>query len=409
TFANHDVTPHSLHSFTRKNERFNLVAAPNRPVPDVHRFTEKEPTIYIRCDLHPGERAWCHVLEHPFFDVTNDLRTSSSKREHGPGAFEIRNVPAGVYDVEAWHERLGQTSRGVVLKADEVKELNFVFDAAKMRFTQSGSDPPIGLDNAPFDVRIRLWIPQLLDDDTSNDADAARGLHLLRAEAAEFLPTLAKATREEGRIEAELVATALGRVGDDIESVVVLISECLNHKDKLIRGSALEILSKFGSHAKPAVLALVGALNHRDEAIRDGAADALAGLGADAKEAIPRLESALQDEVRLTRHRAARVLERIGPGAVPALIRTMRNDDPFIRWDAVEALANMGAGASEAVGALIEALDDEHWFIRRHAAKALGKIGPHAAPALPALERSTEDANEFVRKQAAEAIRRIQT
>ena len=60
--------------------------------------------IMVKCDLHGWMQAYIRVDDHPFHAVT------------GPdGAFRIRDVPAGRYVVEVWHERLGERKESVTI------------------------------------------------------------------------------------------------------------------------------------------------------------------------------------------------------------------------------------------------------------------------------------------------------
>jgi len=69
--------------------------------------------------VHPWMSAYAGVLNHPFFSVTGQN-----------GSYEIQNLPAGTYALEAWHEKYGtQTARVTV---DEVA-------AATADFTFAGN------------------------------------------------------------------------------------------------------------------------------------------------------------------------------------------------------------------------------------------------------------------------------
>ena len=68
---------------------------------------EEEPFI-IKCDVHPWMQAFVAVSPHPFFAVTGD-----------DGSFSIANLPAGTYEIEAWHERLAAQTTTITVADGE--------------------------------------------------------------------------------------------------------------------------------------------------------------------------------------------------------------------------------------------------------------------------------------------------
>jgi hypothetical protein len=57
--------------------------------------------VKVTCDIHPWMSAWVRVYDHPYYAVT------------GPdGTFEIKNAPAGSYQMIAWHEKPGWVLAG---------------------------------------------------------------------------------------------------------------------------------------------------------------------------------------------------------------------------------------------------------------------------------------------------------
>jgi hypothetical protein len=46
------------------------------------------------------------------------------------GKFELKDLPAGTYTIEAWHEKLGTQEQKVTLAEKESKDVNFTFKAA---------------------------------------------------------------------------------------------------------------------------------------------------------------------------------------------------------------------------------------------------------------------------------------
>ena len=70
-------------------------------------FDKPEAFLKFKCDVHPWMFAYCTVVDHPYFAVTDK-----------DGKFTIKNVPAGKYAVEVAHRKAGTTSQEVEIKAD---------------------------------------------------------------------------------------------------------------------------------------------------------------------------------------------------------------------------------------------------------------------------------------------------
>ena len=56
--------------------------------------------------------------------------TRTSRSPPTAASSSSKNVPAGTYDVEAWHEKLGTQTQNVTLGEKESKEFSFTFKAA---------------------------------------------------------------------------------------------------------------------------------------------------------------------------------------------------------------------------------------------------------------------------------------
>jgi hypothetical protein len=84
-----------------------------------HTFTSQEVMVPFKCDVHGWMNAYVGVLPHPYYAVTKD-----------DGSFELKDLPAGTYTIEAWHEKLGTQTQSVTIAAKESKDVNFTFKAA---------------------------------------------------------------------------------------------------------------------------------------------------------------------------------------------------------------------------------------------------------------------------------------
>ena len=74
--------------------------------------------LEIRSTTHPWMEAWVAVLDHPYFATTGR-----------DGSFTIEEIPAGSYQVKAWHPRFGLTTGTVVIQAGAAAELELEFGA----------------------------------------------------------------------------------------------------------------------------------------------------------------------------------------------------------------------------------------------------------------------------------------
>jgi plastocyanin len=112
---NPDGTLHNVHALPKLNAEFNL-AMPKFRTEVTKTFEKPEMLFPIKCDVHPWMGAWISVMSHPYFDVTAE-----------DGVFEIKDLPAGEYEIEAWQEKLGTQTAKVTLAEGESKEVNFTF------------------------------------------------------------------------------------------------------------------------------------------------------------------------------------------------------------------------------------------------------------------------------------------
>jgi hypothetical protein len=122
--VNGDTLAHETHAVTEAGNSFKVTQPHSDMVFD---YVPKHPEEMLRlaCDIHRWMVAYVAVEPHPYFSVTN-----------GAGQFTIAKVPAGHYQLRAWHERYGWLTKTVDVQAGAT---------ATVDFTYAGTGhPPVG-------------------------------------------------------------------------------------------------------------------------------------------------------------------------------------------------------------------------------------------------------------------------
>ena len=113
--VNSDPTLHNIHALPKTNTEFNT-GQPIQGMKTEHKFTAKEVMVPFKCDVHGWMNAYVGVLDHPYFAVSD-----------ADGKFDLKGVPPGTYTIEAWHEKLGTTTKSVTLAEKGTQEISFTF------------------------------------------------------------------------------------------------------------------------------------------------------------------------------------------------------------------------------------------------------------------------------------------
>ena len=100
---NSDPTMHNIHALPKNSSPFN-VGQPKKGQKTSKTFAKPEVMVKVKCDVHSWMAAYVGVLDHPFYAVSDDK-----------GNFSIKNLPAGTYEIEAWHESYGTQTMSVTV------------------------------------------------------------------------------------------------------------------------------------------------------------------------------------------------------------------------------------------------------------------------------------------------------
>jgi plastocyanin len=116
---NSDETLHNVMTRPKSNKGFNDgMPGTSRKLYKI--FDKPELGIDLRCFMHPWMLGYVHVFDHPFFTVSG-----------ADGAFEIKGLPAGEYEVTVFHEysRFTADSSKVTVQvgAEEARKIEFTY------------------------------------------------------------------------------------------------------------------------------------------------------------------------------------------------------------------------------------------------------------------------------------------
>jgi plastocyanin len=120
---NDDPLIHNVHAISKGSNAFN---ASTQAGGAIFSFRPKQEEVMLRiaCDIHIWMIAYVGVVTNPYFTV--------SRKD---GTFEIDNVPAGTYTIQAWQERYGPLTKTVKVVAGQTAAIDFSY---------TGGEKPVG-------------------------------------------------------------------------------------------------------------------------------------------------------------------------------------------------------------------------------------------------------------------------
>lgn len=114
---NSDPVLHNIKAVPKANRPFNI-SQPTAGMTTNRTLPTPEDDIPVECNVHGWMHANITVLPHPFFAVTGT-----------DGSFTIKGLPAGTYEIEARHAKLGTKTMSVTVPADGAGTAEFTFAA----------------------------------------------------------------------------------------------------------------------------------------------------------------------------------------------------------------------------------------------------------------------------------------
>ena len=111
---NNDPILHDAHARMGQETLFNVGLPSWR---QVKKRLSREGIVKIECDvLHTWQSAYVVVTSSPYSAVTGKS-----------GEFVIEQVPAGRYDIDFWHEKLGKQRRRILVEEGRTSKIEVVF------------------------------------------------------------------------------------------------------------------------------------------------------------------------------------------------------------------------------------------------------------------------------------------
>lgn len=93
--GNKDAVGHNTKIDCLSNNPMNPLLPPSGELEAQFSEAERLP-VQVGCNIHPWMRGWLVIRDNPYFAVTDE-----------EGNFEIKNIPAGDWQFQIWHEKVG--------------------------------------------------------------------------------------------------------------------------------------------------------------------------------------------------------------------------------------------------------------------------------------------------------------
>ena len=119
TIRNSDPVLHNIHTYELigavRRTMFN-VGQPDKGDMKQPVKMRRSNVVKIECDAHDFMHAWAFTADNPYAAVTRE-----------DGSFSIDNLPAGNYELKAWHPVLGEKSAAISVKSGAAAGASFEF------------------------------------------------------------------------------------------------------------------------------------------------------------------------------------------------------------------------------------------------------------------------------------------
>ncbi|MBI5315021.1 MAG: carboxypeptidase regulatory-like domain-containing protein [Nitrospirae bacterium] len=121
TVVNRDPVAHDIQGYAYDLAGVDIVL--HRPAlkasgtTDIVQLVKGRKVFTMQCGMHPYMQNWGYAIDNPYYAVTDFT-----------GSFAISDLPAGTYQIKAWHPTLGNQARKITVKPNETVSLDFLFE-----------------------------------------------------------------------------------------------------------------------------------------------------------------------------------------------------------------------------------------------------------------------------------------
>ncbi len=122
TVVNRDPVAHDIQGYAYDLAGVDIVL--HRPAlnsggtTDIVQLVKGRKVFTMQCGMHPYMQNWGYAIDNPYYAVTDSN-----------GSFALADLPAGTYQIKAWHPIVGTQVQKITVKPNETVSLDLSFEA----------------------------------------------------------------------------------------------------------------------------------------------------------------------------------------------------------------------------------------------------------------------------------------
>lgn len=122
TVVNRDPVAHDIQGYAYDLAGVDIVlhrpALNSSGTTDIVQLVKGRKVFTMQCGMHPYMQNWGYAIDNPYYAVTDSS-----------GSFTLADLPAGTYQIKAWHPIVGTQVQKITVKPNETVSLDLSFEA----------------------------------------------------------------------------------------------------------------------------------------------------------------------------------------------------------------------------------------------------------------------------------------